>query len=85
LRSFDAFVAAHAARVSWEPVEELDTRVAALLPALLLARVDGKSPVEYLTDEGDRSAVREVARGLLAHPKETTVAVRDTWRESLPQ
>ena len=29
-------------------------RTAALLPALLLARIDGKSPVEYLTDDDRR-------------------------------
>jgi aminoglycoside phosphotransferase (APT) family kinase protein len=37
-----------------------DRRVAALTCALMLARVDGKSPVEYL-DEGERSAVRAFA------------------------
>ena len=39
-----------------------------LLPALFLARVDGKSPVEYLTDEAWRGRVRRVARALLASP-----------------
>ena len=34
----------------WEPWPALDARTAALLPALMLARIDGKSPVEYLTD-----------------------------------
>jgi aminoglycoside phosphotransferase (APT) family kinase protein len=85
LRSFDAFVAAHAARVRWEPIEELDARVATLLPALLLARVDGKSPVEYLTDDGDRDSVRSIARRLLVHPEETTSAVRGAWQRSLSQ
>ena len=41
----------------------LEARAAALLPALLLARVDGKSPVEYL-DEAQRSFVRKKALGL---------------------
>jgi hypothetical protein len=36
-----------------------------LLGALLLARVDGKSPVEYLTDESRREAVRTCALELL--------------------
>ena len=38
---------------------------AVLLGALLLARVDGKSPVEYLTDESRRDAVRTCALELL--------------------
>jgi len=35
---------------------------------LLLARIDGKSPVEYLTDETVRGRVREFALDLMAHP-----------------
>jgi aminoglycoside phosphotransferase (APT) family kinase protein len=83
LRCFDAFAAAHASHVSWEPVGEFEARVATLLPALLLARVDGKSPVEYLKDEHDRAAIRALARELLLHPDEKLAAVRDRWRTSL--
>lgn len=43
----------------------VDSRVAALLPCLLLARIDGKSPVEYLDDAG-KAAVRSLARPLIA-------------------
>ncbi len=39
----------------------------ALLPALMLARVDGKSPVEYLTAAG-QAEVRARALGLLNAP-----------------
>ena len=42
---------AYLQRVDWEPRDALERRAAALLPGLLLARVDGKSPVEYLTTE----------------------------------
>jgi aminoglycoside phosphotransferase (APT) family kinase protein len=38
-----------------------------LLPCLLLARVDGKSPVEYLDDD-NRARVRRVAPPLIEHP-----------------
>jgi len=48
--------------VTWE--SGIEERVAALLPGLLLARVDGKSPVEYL-DEGQREQVRQLARRML--------------------
>ena len=36
----------------------LEARAASLLPGLLLARVDGKSPVEYLPPEAERAPVR---------------------------
>jgi hypothetical protein len=51
----------------------LDARVARLLPCLMLARVDGKSPVEYLSGEG-RQRVRDLSMPLIAAPRET---VRD--------
>jgi fructosamine-3-kinase len=44
--------------VDWEPPAAVETRAARLLPALLLARIDGKSPVEYITDEVSKDLVR---------------------------
>jgi aminoglycoside phosphotransferase (APT) family kinase protein len=63
--SFTALRDAYLKGVDWEEPEEMEARTAALLPALLLARVDGKSPAEYLTKEEDQSFVREKARALL--------------------
>ena len=80
LKCFDAFADAYLSGVGWEMREELEARAAALLPALLLARVDGKSPVEYLTDEKDKDKVRTVAGALLRHPPTHLVQVRDAWR-----
>jgi Ser/Thr protein kinase RdoA (MazF antagonist) len=67
--SFDAFVDAYfecAAPV--DARDALEARAAGLLPALLLARVDGKSPVEYLTEETQRQRVREAAIPLILAP-----------------
>ncbi len=47
--------------------EAIDQRVAALLPCLMLARIDGKSPVEYLGEEA-RSEVRALALPLIVEP-----------------
>jgi aminoglycoside phosphotransferase (APT) family kinase protein len=65
--------------VVWEPHEDLERRAAALLPALFLARIDGKSPVEYVTSERDKGRVRRVARELLLHPVDRLFAVREAW------
>jgi Ser/Thr protein kinase RdoA (MazF antagonist) len=80
-----AFVAAHARQVDWEPAAELERRAASLLPALLLARVDGKSPVEYLTSEPQRRAVRTVALALLAQPVATLAAVSAACHDRFAQ
>ena len=65
LACFDSLLATYKAGISWEEPEALEQRAAGLLPGLLLARVDGKSPVEYLTDESSKDTVRRVARALL--------------------
>jgi aminoglycoside phosphotransferase (APT) family kinase protein len=66
-RAVMAFWRAYAAHVGWEPMAAVEARVAALLPALMLARVDGKSPVEYLTVAG-QAEVRGRALALLSEP-----------------
>jgi aminoglycoside phosphotransferase (APT) family kinase protein len=66
--AYAALSAAYFAHVGWEPRARCDARTAALLPALMLARVDGKSPVEYLADDVQRAEVRTFARSLLARP-----------------
>ena len=71
------------AGVDWEPREELERRAAALLPGLLLARVDGKSPVEYLTADTQRDLVRRVARPLLQQPVTRLADVSAAWRKEL--
>lgn len=73
----------YVSRVDWEPRSALEGRAAALLPALLLARVDGKSPVEYLTDDQHRQFVRRTAAALLRAPAPTTAAVLDSWADAL--
>ncbi len=62
-----AFWTSYAAHVSWEEPKQLDARAAALLPALMLARVDGKSLVEYL-DPDEQDIVRRLAVPLIAEP-----------------
>ncbi|MBL9011894.1 MAG: phosphotransferase [Alphaproteobacteria bacterium] len=64
--SFEALQEAYFGGVTWEPRAALDVRAGALLAALLLARIDGKSPVEYLTEDADKALVRRLARPLLA-------------------
>jgi aminoglycoside phosphotransferase (APT) family kinase protein len=77
--AFAALVRSYARLVDWEPAAALDARAGALLPALLLARVDGKSPVEYLVDETDRARVRAFARAELARPAAATLEVAWRW------
>ena len=67
-RAFAAMNKAYLAAVTWESAEAIDRRTARLLPMLFLARVDGKSPVEYLVEEDDKAFVRLRARALIEQP-----------------
>ena len=82
LGCFDALLAAYAAGIDWEAPSALLARAARLLPGLLLARVDGKSPVEYLTG-ADKDRVRRAARALLAAPAGAPGEVRAAWSREL--
>ena len=58
---------AYRPHICWEDASAVEKRVCELLPALLLARVDGKSPVEYLDDE-NQNRVRRFAIAVLTDP-----------------
>ena len=83
VESFEALRSAYRRGVNWEEPAAPDMRAAALLGTLLLARIDGKSPVEYLTGEGDKDFVRQTARWLLAAKGLTLDDARDAWRAAL--
>lgn len=83
LASFEALATAYLSGVQWEAPASLEARAAALLPGLLLARVDGKSPVEYLNTDAQRNPVRRVARRLLAKPASTLSDIAQAWRTEI--
>jgi hypothetical protein len=83
LAAFDTLADSYLAGVGWEPPEHLENRAAALLPGLFLARVDGKSPVEYVIDERSKDRVRRVARALLRRPPSRLGDIRRAWAEEL--
>lgn len=71
--------------VDWESAENLEGRTARLLPALLLARIDGKSPVEYLTEQADKELVRSFALQMLCNPQNTVQATANAWHVAVTQ
>ena len=72
--------------VTWEPVHDIESRICRLLPALMLARVDGKSPVEYLL-ANEQTVVRSIARRFIIKPvnriDELLLSVDQSLREVL--
>lgn len=80
---FEALANAYLAGVDWEPAAALEARAASLLPALFLARVDGKSPAEYITTDVARDHIRRCARPLIKSPPTKLGAVLAAWKKEL--
>jgi aminoglycoside phosphotransferase (APT) family kinase protein len=83
LACFDALAESYFAAADWEPRAGLETRAASLLPALLLARIDGKSPVEYISDDKTRHRVGRVARSLVSAVPSRLTEVSHAWKREI--
>jgi len=83
LACFDAFASTYLGQAAWEPRAAIEARVASLLPALFLARIDGKSPVEYIHSERERQRVRDTARPLIAQSPPRVADVATAWRAAM--
>jgi aminoglycoside phosphotransferase (APT) family kinase protein len=79
--SFKALKTAYAPDAA--PDAALDRRAAALLGAFLLARIDGKSPVEYLTEEAQKDFVREQAKAFLAEENLSLDELAARWMSAV--
>jgi len=83
LALFDILLQNYLAGVSWESRETMERRTAHLLPGLFLARVDGKSPVEYVTTENQKAQVRRVALSFLANAPARLSEIRVAWAREI--
>jgi aminoglycoside phosphotransferase (APT) family kinase protein len=77
--SFARLYRAYLAGIDWEPPADLARRAAGFLAAFLLARIDGKSPVEYLCAEADKDFVRTMALRFLTRPADDPAAMAQVW------
>ena len=82
MRCVSMMTRAYVEHVNWEPNSQLEARVTSLLPGLMLARIDGKSPVEYLHGPA-RDAVRTMAITLLHQQPSTVEEITTAWGQEL--
>lgn len=76
--AYGRLASAYLERVTWEDKATFEARAASLLPGLTLARVDGKSPVEYL-DRAGQDVVRAGASAQLRQPPRTLTEFWTKW------
>ncbi len=82
LACFDALTERYLQQVDWEPAAELEARACALLAGMLLARVDGKSPAEYLTRPEQHDFIRGKTIAWLHQPVTRLMLIRQQWTYS---
>lgn len=80
---FRTAVRAYSDGCEFEAWPSMQSRVASLLPALMLARIDGLSPVDYLSDERQRALVRKFAAASLLTPRASLEAHAEDWQAAV--
>lgn len=63
----------------------LRAHVARLQPMLMLARVDGKSPAEYITDECKQNLVRSFVTSWVERETDDLQSLWDTWNRAIQE
>ncbi len=76
-----AFLDAYLSAAAGLDGKQLEARATTLLPGLMLARIDGKSPVEYLTDPAVRDKVRRFATAALSNPAVSLQPLLEAWQK----
>jgi 5-methylthioribose kinase len=87
LKTFIGLAGAPAlARIFWQTLQSeipqtpwFEPSTIAHLGALLLARIDGKSPAEYIQRDDLKQQIREFARNLILHPPATVSEVWESY------
>ena len=85
LRCAEVILSVYLANVDWEPASDIELRVAHLVPGLLLARIDGKSPVEYITGQADKQLIRQFAGQLLLEPIDDVQELLRAWQRAITE
>lgn len=76
---FEKTLVAYLEKVDWEDKIIFEKRVMNYVAVFLLARIDGKSPVEYIQNENDKNFVRHFAIRLLNQPCVSLLDLAQQW------
>lgn len=76
---FEKTLVAYFEKVDWEDKLIFEKRVMNYVAVFLLARIDGKSPVEYIQNEADKNFVRHFAIQLLNQPYISLLDMAQQW------
>lgn len=61
----------------------IEMRVSTLIPGLMLARIDGKSTVEYITDSETKKLIRNFSKRNLIETEQTLLGLIQSWHKEI--
>lgn len=81
LHCFEEVFQAYMSFVDWEEPLAFELRLQNYLGVFLLARIDGKSPVEYITDGKEKNFIRQQGKWLLDFQDIDLLAFAKHWQQ----
>ena len=78
-KSFRILSDTYLMNVKWEDPKLFEKRTILILSALMLARIDGKSPVEYINSNYEKQFVRSFAKSIIQNPINSLIDFSNKW------
>jgi len=78
-KSFRILSDTYLMNVKWEDPKLFEKRTILILSALMLARIDGKSPVEYINSNYEKQFIRSFAKSIIQNPINSLIDFSNKW------
>tara|TARA_Y100000741_G_scaffold176613_1_gene134077 strand:+ start:1160 stop:2155 length:996 start_codon:yes stop_codon:yes gene_type:complete len=79
MKLFNTLTKNYLTNVLWEDPKKYEKRIIIVLSSLMLSRIDGKSPVEYINSELQKNKVRNFAKSVLKQPLNSLLEFSEKW------
>ena len=78
--NFNIFSKSYIENITFTHSYEYEKRIVLILSSLLLARIDGKSPIEYITSDEDKNKIRFFSKSILKRPLNSFNEFIEKWQ-----
>ena len=79
INHFNILANNYLSNVFWENPRIYEKRIIRVLASLMLARIDGKSPVEYINTDLQKNKVRNFSKYILKNPLNSLLEFSEKW------
>lgn len=83
LDSYELILNKYIKYVIWEEIENFTKRLSNIIPILILARIDGRAPVEYIQNNALKNKIRNMAINIMHSEIKNPLELKNLWEEFL--